>query len=216
MRLHMVTQLQVKGTAKIVRVRRRSDDRLTVARGVGRSASIHDRSRIPISGHLPYRWSRFHRGRCNSPLRPRTRLLALSVTLAMRGEHGCQRCRSKTCRSRCSAKTAGVHSPITGRFEAPTDMATRSSSCRRQVQVKNSHPHGKTCIHNSKKPGSEPVVDQMPVSLVATRFHLVGEVQVENSHPHGKTCSTFWRWHQSGHGFRKLIRLLENAVPMAV
>jgi len=26
-----------------------------------------------------------------------------------------------------------------------------------------------------------------PTSLVATRFHLVGEVQVENSHPHGRT-----------------------------
>ena len=93
------------------------------------------------------------------------------------------------------------------------------SSCRRQVQVENLHPHGKTCTHNSKNPGSEPVEDQMPVSLVATRFHLVscrisklktcchnsnfpspplfvatrfhlvGEVQVENSHPHGKTCS---------------------------
>ena len=56
----------------------------------------------------------------------------------------------------------------------------------------------------------------MPVSLVATRFHRVGEVQVENSHPHRKTCSTLWRWHQSGLGFRKLIRLLENAVAMAV
>ena len=44
------------------------------------------------------------------------------------------------------------------------------------------------------------------------------QVQVENSHPHGKTCShlSLWRWHQSGHGFRKLIRLLENAVAMAV
>ena len=96
------------------------------------------------------------------------------------------------------------------------------SSCRRQVQVENSHPHGKTCSHMGKlvhtiqkTPGSEPVEDQMPVSLVATRFHLVGEVQVENSHPHGKTCthmgklaptlenlhphgktrSTFERWH---------------------
>ena len=28
--------------------------------------------------------------------------------------------------------------------------------------------------------------------------------------------STFERWHQSGHGSRKLIRLLENAVAMAV
>ena len=63
----------------------------------------------------------------------------------------------------------------------------------------------------------------MPVSLVATRFHLVGEVQVgklaptwENLHPHGKTCSMFERWHQSEHGFRKLIRLLQNAVAMAV
>ena len=27
----------------------------------------------------------------------------------------------------------------------------------------------------------------MPVSLVATRFHLVGEVQVENSHPQFKS-----------------------------
>ncbi len=51
---------------------------------------------------------------------------------------------------------------------------------------------------------------------LATRFHLDGEVQVENLHPHGKTCSTLWRWHQSGHGSTKLIRLLENAVAMAV
>ena len=86
-------------------------------------------------------------------------------------------------------------------------------------------------------PWLETVEDQMPGSLVATRFHLVeGKCKLENSHPHGKTCthmgklaptwenshphgktcSTFWRWHQSGHGFRKLIRLLENAVTMAV
>ena len=61
-----------------------------------------------------------------------------------------------------------------------------------EVQVENSHPHGKTRTHNSKNPGSEPAEDQMPACLVATRFpscHLVGEVQVKNSHPHGKTCT---------------------------
>jgi len=79
--------------------------------------------------------------------------------------------------------------------------------------------------------GSEPAEEQLPVCLVATSFHLVeGKCKLEtrthnsknshsqftNSHPHGKTCSTFRRGHQSGHGFRKLIRLLENAVAMAV
>ena len=56
-------------------------------------------------------------------------------------------------------------------------VATRSSSCRRQVQV------GKLA------PTWENV---QPTSLVATRFpscHLVGEVQVENLLPHGKTCT---------------------------
>ena len=47
-----------------------------------------------------------------------------------------------------------------------------------EVQVENSHPHGKTRTHMGKL---------APTSLVATRFHLVGEVQVGNSHPHGKT-----------------------------
>ena len=36
----------------------------------------------------------------------------------------------------------------------------------------------------------------MPVSLVATRFHLVEEVQVENLHPHGKTCTHLSLWRQ--------------------
>ena len=47
-------------------------------------------------------------------------------------------------------------------------------------------------------------------------FIVSGKCKLENSHPHGKTCSMFERWHQSGHGFRKLMRLLENAVGMAV
>jgi len=54
------------------------------------------------------------------------------------------------------------------------------SSCRRHVQGENLHPHGKTCTHMGKLAAT---------SLVATRFHLVGEVQVENLHPHGKTCT---------------------------
>ena len=48
------------------------------------------------------------------------------------------------------------------------------------LQVGNLQPHVKTCCHglktcthNSKNLGSESVEDQMPVSLVATRFHLV-------------------------------------------
>jgi len=50
---------------------------------------------------------------------------------------------------------------------------------------------------------SEPVEDQIPVCLVATRFHLVGEVQVENSHPQEKT-----RTHK-----RKLAPTRENSHP---
>ena len=38
-----------------------------------------------------------------------------------------------------------------------------------------------------------------PTSLVATRFHLVGEVQVGNSHPHGETFSHLSLWRQDLH-----------------
>ena len=54
-----------------------------------------------------------------------------------------------------------------GKLAAHVSCGDEISSCRRDVQV------GKLA----------------PTSLVATRFHLVGEVQVENSHPHGKTCT---------------------------
>ena len=61
---------------------------------------------------------------------------------------------------------------------------------------------GKLAPTIQKTPGSESVEDQMPVSLVATRFpscHRVGEVQVENSHPHGKTCSPRLLWRHDFH-----------------
>ena len=74
-------------------------------------------------------------------------------------------------------------------------VATRFLSCHRveEVQVGNSHPHGKTRTHMGKLAPTwenlHPQVGKLAAtSLVATRFHLVGEVQVENSHPHGKRC----------------------------
>ena len=81
-------------------------------------------------------------------------------------------------------------------------LKTRTHMGKLAPTWENSHPHGKTRTHMGKTrthrgklaptiqktPGLELVEDQMPVSLVATRFHLVGEVQVENSHPHGKRC----------------------------
>jgi len=64
----------------------------------------------------------------------------------------------------------------------------------------------------------------MPVSLVATRFHLVeGKCKLENLHPQVGKLAPTWENLQhsfamapSGHGSTKLIRLLENAVAMAV
>ena len=66
----------------------------------------------------------------------------------------------------------------------------------------------KTCSHMRKLAAHNSCGDKI--------FIVSEKCKLENLHPHGKTCSPFWRWHQSGHGFRKLIRLLENAVAMAV
>jgi hypothetical protein len=40
--------------------------------------------------------------------------------------------------------------------------------------------------------------------------------QREVGHKFSNRGCKYWRWHQSGHGFRKLTRLLENAVAMGV
>ena len=94
---------------------------------------------------------------------------------------------SKACASWKLAPTReNLHPHGMGKLAATSLCGDKISSCRRSASWKlaptweNSHPQ-------FKNTGSEPVEDQMPVCLVATRFHLVGEVQVENSHPHGKT-----------------------------
>ena len=95
-----------------------------------------------------------------------------------------------------------------------------------EVQVENSHPHGKTRsprllwrqdFHHvscgdeiSSCRGSAswklaPTWENVQLtSLVATRFHLVeGMCKLENSHPHGKTCTpplfVATRFHRVGH-----------------
>ena len=57
---------------------------------------------------------------------------------------------------------------------------------------------------------SEPVEDQMSVCLVTTRFHLVGEVQVGKLAPTWENSQHVLAMAASGHGFRKLIRLLKK------
>jgi len=113
---------------------------------------------------------------------------------------------------------------------APTSLvATRFPSCRGSASWK-------TCTHMGKLAATSLCGDKISI--------LSGMCKLENLHPHGKlaptkglerssfrthpswTCSshcgrpvygsTFERWHQSGHGFRKLIKLLENAIAMAV
>jgi len=52
------------------------------------------------------------------------------------------------------------------------------------------------CTHNSKNTGSEPAEDQMPVSLVATRFHLVeGMCKLKTRTHMGKLAATWENVH---------------------
>ena len=75
----------------------------------------------------------------------------------------------------------------------PTSLvATRFPSCFlwRQDFILSGKCKLETCTHMG---------NLAPTSLVATRFHLVGEVQVGNSHPHGETFSHLSLWRQDFH-----------------
>ena len=102
-------------------------------------------------------------------------------------------------------------------------------SCGDKISILSGKCKLKTRTHMGKlaptweNPGSEPVEDQMPVCLVATRFHLVeGMCKLKTRTHMGKPAPTWENLQHvlamaaSGRGFRKLIRLLENAVAMAV
>ena len=79
-------------------------------------------------------------------------------------------------------------------------LKTRTHMGKLAPTWENSHPHGKTCTYNSRKPGSEPVEDQIPGSLVATRFHLVGGKCKLKTRTHRlKTCSPRLLWRQDLH-----------------
>jgi len=90
--------------------------------------------------------------------------------------------------------------PKKNRLAAPQSYGPGSLSLWRQdlhrvgeVQVENSHPHGKTCTHNSKPLARNQLRIRCRCLLWRQDLHRVGEVQVENSHPQDsarwKTCT---------------------------
>jgi len=73
---------------------------------------------------------------------------------------------------------------------APTSLCgDKISSCRRQVQVGNSHPHGETRTHMGKLAPTSLCGDEISSCRGCASWKTRTHMGWENLHPHGKTCT---------------------------